>query len=155
MNAMSPMEYLSQGRRLNEMIVFHTERLKELRAAADSVGSPRLSEAKVQASPDGEAPYVRAMHRIWEMQEAVDRDIMLLLRLDSQISEVIGELLNADYRMLLRYRYMNRKTWTQIADLMHIDPSTAKRWHAKALSLLIVPEDAICLRDLSGLPPAA
>ena len=46
---MKTTEYLDQGRRLNEMILFQTERLKELRAAADSVGamkpSPRYFEA--------------------------------------------------------------------------------------------------------------
>ena len=49
----------------------------------------------------------------------------------------------------------------QIADLMHIDPSTAKRWHAKAIALLTLPEDAIFIREAeeteeeADLPPAA
>ena len=149
-------EYLSQGRRLNEMIQYHTERLKELRACADSVGAVRMADVKVACSPSGEAPYVRALNRIWEMQETVDRELQLLIRLDRQIGQVIGSLLNGDYRMLLCYRYLNRKTWEQIADLMHIDPSTAKRWHAKAVCMLTLPEDAICLREAeAGLPPAA
>ena len=60
------------------------------------------------------------------------------------------ELEKRDYRMLLCYRYLNRKTWEQIADLMHIDPSTAKRWHTKAVSLLTLPDDAIWLREETG-----
>ena len=153
---MKTTEYLDQGRRLNEMILFQTERLKELRAAADSVGAVRTDGVKVAATPSGEAPYVRALHRIWEMQEAIDRELQLMIRLDRQIGQVIGSLLNVDYRMLLLYRYINRKTWDQIAELMHVDQSTVKRWHAKAIGMLTLPEDAISLREADAdLPPAA
>lgn len=149
---MTAEEYLSQGRRLNEMIVFHTERLKELRACADSIGAVRTDGVKVSRTLSGEAPYVRALHRVWEMQETIDRELEQMIRLDRQIGQVIGGLVSGDYRMLLRYRYLNRKTWNQIADIMHIDPSTAKRWHAKAIGMLTLPEDAIFIGDD---PPAA
>ena len=153
---MKTVEYLSQGGRLNEMILFHTERLKELRACADSVGAIRTDGVKTARTPSGEAPYVRALRRIWEMQETIDRELELMIRLDQQIGQVIGTLISGDYRMLLRYRYLCRKTWEQIADLMHIDRSTVKRWHAKAIRLLTLPDDAICIRDPdSGRPPAA
>ena len=136
-------EYLSQGRRLSEMIVFQTERMKELRACADRVGAAKTDSLKVCQSASGDAPYVRALQRIWEMQESIDRQLTQLIELDRQIGEVIGTLLSGDYRMLLRYRYLNRKSWEQIADLMHIDPSTARRWHAKAVGMLTLPDDAI------------
>lgn len=162
---MKTVEYLSQGRRLNEMIQFQTEKLKELRACADSVGAVRMKDVKVMQSPGDEAPYVRALHRIWEMQETVDRELQLMVLLDRQIDRVIGGLISGDYRMVLRYRYLNRKTWEQIADLMHIDKSTVKRWHTKAVGMLTLPDDAISLRNtdplpagnpgLTDLPPAA
>ena len=156
---MSTTEYLSQGRRLNEMIAFLSDRLMMLRDGADRVSALRVSGVKVQQSPDGDAPYVRAMQRIWDMEESIDRKLLLLVRLDRQIGEVIGTLISGDYRMLLRYRYLGRKSWEQIADLMHIDASTAKRWHAKAIALLTLPEDAIFIReaeeDEADLPPAA
>ena len=157
MRTMTPMtvpEYLSQGRRLNEMILFQTERLKRLRESADGISAVRADGEKVKQSPSGDAPYVRALQRIWELQEAIGEQLQLLIRLDLQIGQVIGTLLNADYRMTLCYRYLDRKTWDQIADLMHIDPSTAKRWHAKAVCLLTLPEDAICLREAGTLPAA-
>ena len=162
---MKTVEYLSQGRRLNEMILFQTERLKELRASADSVGAARVSDAKVQQSPSGEAPYVRALQRIWEMQETVERELQLMIRLEQQIALVIGGLVSGDYRMVLQYRYINRKTWEQIAELMHIDRSTVKRWHTKAVGILTLPDDAIFIREAetllygnsgrTDLPPAA
>ena len=148
--AMTPGEFLAQGRRLNEMILFSTERLRELRASADAVGALRMKPDRVQSSPAGEAPYVRALGRIWALEEEIDRDLQLMIRLDRQIDGLIGTLLNGDYRMVLRYRYQNRKTWSQIADLMHIDPSTAKRWHAAALGLLTLPEDAVRLGGQGG-----
>ena len=136
-------EYLSQGRRLNEMIAFETERIRELRACADRVGAVQTDGVKVQQSASGDAPYARALQRIWEMQETIDRQLTQLIALDRQIGEVIGTLLSGDYRMLLCYRYLNRKSWEQIADLMHIDPSTARRWHRKAIGMLTLPDDAI------------
>ena len=148
---MTAMEYLSQGRRLNEMIAYHTERLREMRACADGIGAVRMREVRVQQSPGEEPPYVRALHRVWAMQETIDRELQQVILLDRQMSRTIDGLVSGDYRMLLRYRYMKGKTWEQIADLMHIDPSTARRWHRKAMDMLTVPEDAICIRD--ALPP--
>ena len=142
--------YLSQGLRLAEAIACQTERLKLLRESVDRVAALRVREAAVQGSPSGEAPFVRALRQIWDLQEAIDRDIELLVRLDRQIDRVIGTLLSPDYRILLRYRYLSRKTWRQIADRMHVDPSTAKRWHTKAVSLLTLPDDAIWLREETG-----
>ena len=107
-------------------------------------------EVTVRTSPSGEAPYVRAMRQIWEMQEAIDRDLELLVRLDRQIDRVINTLLSPDYRILLRYRYLNRRTWNQIADLLHVDPRTVRRWHEKAVSLLTLPDDAIWICEETG-----
>lgn len=150
---MNVTEYLSQGRRLDEMIRYHAERLESLRARADGISALRIREAAVKTSA-GDAPYVRALQGIWELEETIDRELRLLIRLDGQMTRVINGLLNPDYRMLIRYRYMNRKTWEQIADLMHIDPRTARRWHAKAVSLITLPEDAICIRETDPRPAA-
>ena len=147
---MTTVRYLSQGRRLDEAVACQAERLKELRLTADRVGALRIMEVTVRTSPSGEAPYVRAMRQIWEMQEAIDRDLELLVRLDRQIDRVINTLLSPDYRILLRYRYLNRRTWNQIADLLHVDPRTVRRWHEKAVSLLTLPDDAIWICEETG-----
>ena len=102
-------EYLSQGRRLNDMIAFETARIRELRACADQIGAVRADGERVQQSASGDAPYARALQRIWEMQENIDRQLAQLIALDRQIGEVIGTLLSGDYRMLLRYRAQRRK----------------------------------------------
>ena len=159
---MNTMEYLSQGRWLDKMILFHMDRLRELRERADSIGAARMKEVAVMQPPSGEAPYVRTLQQIWETEETVERELQQMIRLEQQINRVIDSLLSGNYRMVLRYRYLDRKTWEQIADLLYIDPSTAKRWHKKAIDLLTLPDDAINLRetpaadpDMTDLPPAA
>ena len=67
-----------------------------------------------------------------------------------KIDRVINTLLSPDYRILLRYRYLNRRTWNQIADLLHVDPRTVRRWHEKAVSLLTLPDDAIWICEETG-----
>ena len=147
---MTTVRYLSQGSRLDAAVACQAGRLKELRLAADRVGALRIKEVTVCSSPSGEAPYVRALDQIWELQDAIDRDLELLVRLDRQIDRVINTLLSPDYRLLLRYRYLGRRTWPQIANAMHIDPRTARRWHEKAVSLLTLPDDAIWICEENG-----
>ena len=65
----------------------------------------------------------------------------------AQMEDMIHRLLRTDYQLLLIYRYLEGMTWEEIGDLLHVEKTTAKRWHKTALSLLQMPENPIFIKD--------
>lgn len=56
-----------------------------------------------------------------------------------EIIGVIETLDNEDYKTLLVLRYLNCKSWDDIADKLYTSLSTVKRWHTKALEQIKIP----------------
>ena len=136
-------QYLSQGRTLDRRINYNLQRLQDMKNSVCSLQSLRLNPTKVQTSPDGEAPFVRALLRIAEMEERVNQEIDMLVDLRAQIEAVIQTLPEDYLRLTLRYRYLCNQSWQQVADEMHAGKTTVKRWHADALAKLHLPDDPI------------
>ena len=72
---MNVKEYLKQGRLLDQRINFNLRRLQEMKSGICSLSSPQIKADKVQTSPDGDAPFVKALMRFEEMQEHINRQI--------------------------------------------------------------------------------
>ena len=104
---MKAKEYLKQAYRLDQRINSNIKEVGELRAMAGSISSPQLSADKVQTSHNGDAPFERALVRIWEMEAKIDAEIDLYVDLKNQIREVISQIDNVDEQMVLRYRYIH------------------------------------------------
>ena len=146
---MTMQEYLGQGRMLEKRIAYDVEKLKGIRLLALSVSGPNLSGAGVQTSPAGDAPFVRTLERIAEMQERISSEIDTLLSLREQMDRVIRQLPREDYQMLLAYRYMENMTWDEVSDRLLIGRTTAKEWHRAAMAMLTLPEEPIRIRAAS------
>ena len=64
-------DYLQQAYRLDMRINSHIKELEDLKLMAAGISSPKLTADKVQTSQNGDAPYVSALAKIWEMEEKV------------------------------------------------------------------------------------
>ena len=135
--------YLKQGRLLDQRINYHMRELSELRKTAYTISSPQISGNKVQNSHTGEAPFEKALERIETMEERINQEIDVMIDLKKQIEEVIGQLENVEYQMVLKYRYQEGLSWDEIGELLIISISTAKRWTQNALEKLKMPEKPI------------
>ena len=135
--------YLKQGRLLDQRINYHLRKLSELRQTAYTISSPQISGNKVQNSHTGEAPFEKALERIETMEERINQEIDVMVDLKNQIEEVIGQLENVEYQMVLKYRYQEGLSWDEIGELLIISISTAKRWTQNALEKLKMPEKPI------------
>ena len=145
---MNVKEYLKQGRLLDQKINFNLRRLQEMKSGLCSISSPQFKADKVQTSPDGDAPFVKALLRVEEMQEQINQEIDLLVDLRQQIDDVIHSLASENQQMLLLYRYIEDRTWEDIGNLLGVDKSTVKRWHLDALAKLRLPENPILIRKV-------
>lgn len=145
---MNVKDYLSQGYLLDQRINYNLQRLQQMRAAMDGVGSPRLGDVRVRTSQDGEAPFVKAYMRMAELDERINREIDLLVDLRNQIDEVIGSVESEKHHMLLLYRYVEGQSWEEISYRFRAGESTVRRWHEEALRMVKMPEDPIIIRHV-------
>lgn len=135
--------YLSQGRLLDQRINYQLKKLGELKNAACSLPAVTIRKDKVQSSTDGDAPFVRALIRVEEMEERINREIDMLADLKEEIMGVIGQVNSEELQMVLIYRYLEGMTWEEIGNLFHAGRTTVKRWHRKAIEQIVLPEEQI------------
>ena len=141
---MTPKTYLNQAYRLEQRIRLDTEELENLRTLAATVSSPGFEEHYKPNHPT-DAPFVKTLNRIWEMEQKVKDELDLLLRLKKEIQSVIAKVDNTDERLILTYRYLKNYTWARIGDELYADERTIRRWHDRALSHVVVPENPVVL----------
>lgn len=141
---MTAKEYLRQAYRLDHRIDSDIAEMERLREMACSVGSPGFEEHHNPNRPT-EAPFVRALEKVWCMEEKINAEIDRLVDLKAQIRGVIEAVSDPNERMVLRYRYIHNMTWERIGDELHAGETSIRRWHASALSHVVLPENPIII----------
>ena len=139
---MTAKEYLSQAYRLDQRIDSNIAEITRLREMACGISSPSWEE-KVQTSRNTDAPFVRCLEKIMDLEKVVNSEIDTLVDLKRQIRTTVDTVANVNERMVLRYRYIHNMTWEQIGGELNADESTIRRWHKAALSAVVVLTDPI------------
>jgi hypothetical protein len=140
---MNKKEYLRQAYLLDKRIKADMDEVVRLRELATSVSSLRYDREYVQTTRSIEAPFVKALIRVMDLEAKINMEITLLISLKEQILEVISKLESMDEQMILRYRYMSNMTWEDIGKELHAGVRTVIRWHGNALEHLVFPENPI------------
>ena len=139
--------YLSQGKLLDQRINYSLKKLAELRNAISDIHSPVISKNRVQTSPSGDAPFVRALMRVEEMETQINREIDMLIDLRKEIHDVINQVEDKQLRAVLECKYLEGKRTTEIARQFHVCRDTIYRWMHEALSQITLPEEPIVTRS--------
>lgn len=142
---MTVKEYLGQAYLLDQRIKSDTLECEELHQIAQTISSPAFEE-HFNASRNTDAPYIHTLEKLWEMEERVMAELSRLVALKSQIHEVIRQVDKPEQQTVLIYRYIHNYTWPRISDLVNADETTVRRWHNKAISKIVLPENAIDLK---------
>ena len=142
---MTVKEYLRQAYLLDQRIKSYSIECDELRQMAQSISSPGFEE-HYNASKNTDAPYIRTLEKLWDMEEKVLREQENLVCLKAQIREVIAQVDNPEQQAVLRYRYIHNYSWPRIADIVLVDETPVRRWHNKAIAKINLPENAIDLK---------
>ena len=148
---MTTKEYLQQAYRLDKRINSHIREKEELMQMATSVSSPQWKEDVVQTSKSEDAPFLRTLEKMWELEEQITAEIDLYVDQKAQIHTVLHQVSNPDHQMVLRYRYIHNYCWERIGEEVLADCRTVIRWHDGAISQLKVPENPIVIDGSMGL----
>ena len=110
---MTAKEYLSQAYRLDKRINSDIAEITRLREMACSISSPSW-EDKVQTSRNTDAPFVRCLEKIMDLEQKVNDEIDTLIDLKRQIRVTIESVPNTDEQLVLRYRYIHKADFFQV-----------------------------------------
>ncbi len=141
---MTALEYLSQAYRLDDRINSYIAEASHLRKLACSVGSPGYEEKHDPNHPT-EAPFVRTLEKLWQMEEKINSEIDRLVDLKEQMRKVIETVPDPDERMVLYCRYIRNMSWNRIGNDLKAERTTVYRWHKSALSHIKLPENPILI----------
>lgn len=131
---MTAKEYLKQVYLLDKQIQVEVKTLEQLRDMRGVIQGCSYGE-KIGTNPNRnlEAPFIRTIEKIWELEEKINAQITKLVSLQSEINEAIDQMEDPAEKLLLKYRYLNDMDWYNIADKLDISVRTVHRIHTTAL----------------------
>ena len=135
---MTTKEYLNQARHLDALIHCRLREIDYWRDLSSSVSGSSFEEHHNPNRPT-EAPFVRCMEKIDEIQHSVEEKVAYLVCLKDEINKAIDKLDNRDEQLLLRYRYLDNCTWEEIAAMLNVSIRSVHRIHGMALQHFSVP----------------
>lgn len=130
---MKAKDYLKRLKRLDTIIRQKQQEITDLRLTASSTGGFDYSKERVQSSPSGDAPFVRPVLKIIELEQQINAEIDKFIAEKHKIINEIQSLKNSDYINLLYKRYVEYKSLEQICVEMNFSYDYIKHLHGYAL----------------------
>ena len=129
---MTAKEYLSQAFYVDGGINSKLEQLTALHALALKATS-HLSRTPISGSKDVHQ-LEEVVCKILDLESEISKEMKKLLDLKKEIMRVIESVSNADYRILLEFRYLCFYSWEKIAAEMGYDRRYILKMHNRALN---------------------
>lgn len=136
---MTAKEYLNQARHLDALINCRLREIDYWKDLSSGISGSRF-EPHYNPNKPTEAPFVRCLEKIDEIQRSVEEKVAQLIVLRDEIDSRIDMLENRGEQILLRYRYIDGFSWEEIERMMCVSKSTVHRIHGAALQHFSVPD---------------
>lgn len=130
---MKAKEYLQQLQRLDTVINQKIKEVDDLRLKSRSVGSIDYSKERVQTSPSGDAPFVKLIGRIIDLEQEINAEIDAFVDDKHKIINQIQGLKNRKYIEILYKRYVEFKRLEVVAVEMNFTYQYVVELHGYAL----------------------
>ncbi len=135
---MTSKEFLDQGYRIDVMINAKIEQMAALRSlltklntnVSDMPKNPNKGGSKVEDT----------VVKILTLEEEINKDVERLVGIKDAIMKAINEVPDKQERMLLTLRYINFKTWEDIAYELNCTVRYVHIIHSRALGPIRVPK---------------
>lgn len=130
---MTTKEYLSQISRLNRVIENKLVELRQLKELSYGIPGTRTSEEKVQTTPNHDK-IGTAYAKIDELERNLDKAIDQYVNKKNEIIKQIDSMEDETLYTILFSRYIEKKTFEQIATEVNYSYRQVTRLHGKALN---------------------
>ncbi len=138
---MNAKEYLNQARHLNNRIKSFQNELDYINTIALGPSGPSYGPNKIKQAPSLEAPFVRYIDKIMELEIIIHDEISKLIELKQKIAQTIAEVGDAKLEIILRERYINCRNWEDIAIDLAYSQVYLFKLHNKALKRICLSSD--------------
>lgn len=135
---MTSKEFLDRPYHIKKKIRYLELELDRYHTMIYSIPTPSFNAVRVDKSLSKETPNQIGLEKYYETQDKIAEKKAELERVIEEITTVIDRIDNEDYKLLLKYRYIDLKNITEIANLLFISIRTAQRWHRLALEEIIL-----------------
>lgn len=112
---MKAKEYLQKLQRLDTIIHQKLKEIDNLKSMSMSVGSFDYSKDKVQISPNNDAPYVKTINKMCDLQDEINREIDQFVDERHKIINQIQGLSDSRYIDILFKHYVEYKKFETIS----------------------------------------
>lgn len=136
----SAKQYLKQAYRLNELINSDLAELQSLKALSTTISAIQYDADRVQNGNVETSKVESVVLKIIDLERTIDEEINAFLVLKAAIREGINAVENPNERLLLRLRYVEFLSWTDIQDKMGFCKTQVHRVHGRALINFKIPE---------------
>jgi hypothetical protein len=137
---MDAKKYLSQARLLNNHIKSFENELEYINTIALGPSGPSYGPNKIKQQPNLEAPFIRYIDKIIELEKMIHDEIDKLMALKREIAKTIAEVGDVKLEIILRERYINCRNWEDIAIDLAYSQVYLYKLHQRALKLVKVPK---------------
>ena len=128
---MTAKEYFKQAFTIHRLIKAKESRIQDLRDMLEHVGGMG-QQIKVQSSPKSD-PMAELVATLVDLIVECQMDYARLLTIQREIQQEIERVERADLRLILFERYVNLKTWEDIAISIGYTVRHVTRLHGQAL----------------------
>ena len=135
---MTSKEFLDRPYHIKKKIRYLELELDRYKVMMNSIPQPSYGSIRVDKTPSTETPNQKALEKYYETQDKIAEKKAEFESVIEEITTVIDRINNEDYKLLLKYRYIDLKNITEIANLLFISIRTAQRWHRLALEEIIL-----------------
>ena len=142
---MTAKEYLEQAFYLDQRIESDLKEVAELKAMASRIGSPSFEE-RHNPNHATEAPFVKPLEKVWELERQIDAEVDRLVDLKAEIRSIISEVRDPGQQLLLRHRYIHFRSWDEVEDELGVQRRWAHTLHNRAI------KSVESIMDKRGIP---
>ena len=122
--------YLRKARELDTLVHTKLSEIDRLRELAECLSSPRMGD-KVSSNKGNTS--MQTVDKIVDLQAEVNKEIAVLVDLIAEIHTKIEQLENPTERAVLTERYINVKSWEEIAEIIGYSDRNTRYLHGRAL----------------------
>ena len=127
---MNATQYLRRIRFLDKTISAKLEQIETLHAQATKTTSVLSDMPRSGGEQDGLA---KTIAKIVDLKKGLRDEIEEYIELKEEAIKLIDSMSDGRHRLVLTYRYINGKTWEEIAVEMHYTYQWVHRLHGQAL----------------------
>lgn len=122
--------YLRKARELDTLVHTKLSEIDRLRELAECLSSPKLGE-RVTSSKGNTS--MQTVDKIVDLQAEIDKEIAELVELITEIHAKIEQLSDTAEKAVLTERYINGRSWEEIAGIIGYSDRNTRYLHGRAL----------------------